>query len=93
MHEFCNKKGINYNNVIDHVVLDKRITKSHTMVPGPDGKFGFGGTCLPKDTNSIYYEMKQVGMKPYILKSVIDRNELKDRKQKDWLKDQGRAIV
>ena len=22
---------------------------SHTMVPGPDGKRGFGGTCFPKD--------------------------------------------
>ena len=38
-------------------------------------------------------EMKEIGMKSYILKSVINRNEEKDRTGKDWLKDHGRAIV
>ena len=93
IYEFCKKKDINYNNVVKHVTLDDRITSSHTMVPGPDGKFGYGGTCLPKDTHSLLKEMEKNNMKSYILKSVIQRNEEKDRNEKDWLDDHGRAIV
>jgi len=25
----------------------------HTAVPGPDGKFGYGGKCFPKDVNAL----------------------------------------
>jgi UDPglucose 6-dehydrogenase len=32
---------------------DLRIGKSHMKVPGPDGRFGFGGSCFPKDTNAF----------------------------------------
>jgi len=28
---------------------DKVIGGTHWQVPGPDGKVGFGGKCLPKD--------------------------------------------
>jgi UDP-glucose 6-dehydrogenase len=27
------------------------VGKTHWDVPGPDGDFGFGGKCFPKDTN------------------------------------------
>lgn len=30
--------------------LDSRIGHSHNQVPGYDGKFGWDGHCLPKDT-------------------------------------------
>lgn len=32
---------------------DSRIGKSHLQVPGPDGKFGFGGACFPKDVQAF----------------------------------------
>ena len=35
------------------VSMDERIGKSHMMVPGPDGKHGFGGMCFPKDTSAF----------------------------------------
>ena len=25
----------------------------HTQVPGPDGKYGYGGKCFPKDVNAL----------------------------------------
>ena len=28
------------------------------QVPGPDGKFGFGGHCFPKDTEAFLYYAK-----------------------------------
>ena len=29
------------------------INDTHTYVPGPDGKFGYGGKCFPKDVNAF----------------------------------------
>ena len=26
---------------------------THAFVPGPDGKFGYGGKCFPKDVNAF----------------------------------------
>ena len=93
MHQFCQIKNINYDNVIKIVGNDDRILHSHTKIPGPDGKYGFGGTCFPKDVASLKYEMEQCNMVPYILKSIITRNELIDRPEKDWCANKGRAVI
>jgi UDP-glucose 6-dehydrogenase len=93
MHQFCELKNINYENVRDLAANDNRILHSHTKVPGPDGKKGFGGTCFPKDTSSLRYEMRKVGMEPYILDSIIKRNEKIDRPEKDWNENEGRAAI
>ena len=34
-----------------------------------------------------------IKMNSYVLKSVIERNELVDRPQKDWALDKGHAVV
>ena len=93
IYEFCEKSGINYESVRDLATKDTRIGGGHTNVPGHDGKKGFGGTCFPKDINSLLYEMKKVDMDSYILKSVITRNETHDRSENDWKENKGRAIV
>jgi len=93
MEEFCRRKGIDYENVRSAAILDSRIGESHTMVPGPDGKRGFGGTCFPKDTNALLYEMNQIGMESYVLRGAIDRNHNVDRKEEDWKEDKGRAVI
>jgi len=43
---------------------DPRMGNSHMQVPGPDGKFGFGGHCFPKDTAGLlhYADKKSVDM-------------------------------
>ena len=53
--------GGNYDTMIEALALDKRIGISHTQVPGPDGQFGWGGHCLPKDTSEFvgYAEWKE----------------------------------
>lgn len=43
----------NFAKIMKVVGLDKRIGSSHTRVPGPDGKQGFGGSCFPKDTSAF----------------------------------------
>ena len=58
------------------------------MVPGYDGKRGFGGTCLPKDINSLRHFMKnKLGLSSYIIDAVCRRNDEKDRPEKDWHND------
>lgn len=42
-----------WDTVMEGVLSDGRISPSHTKVPGPDGGFGFGGTCLPKDITNL----------------------------------------
>jgi UDPglucose 6-dehydrogenase len=93
IHEFCQLKDVNYENVRLLATKDERILQNHTYVPGHDGLKGFGGTCFPKDTSSLRYEMKQSGMKPYIMDSIIERNETVDRPEKDWHNNKGRAII
>ena len=91
--EFCEKNDINYNNVRELAASDDRILHSHTYVPGHDGKKGFGGTCFPKDINSLLHQMKNSNVNSYVLSSVIERNENVDRKAKDWELNKGRAVV
>ena len=79
--------------MIKLAAADDRISTSHTEVPGPDGKFGFGGTCFPKDCNGLLYDMKKNNMKSYILESVLNRNNQKDRPDQDWKNSIGRAVV
>jgi UDPglucose 6-dehydrogenase len=93
IYEFCEKKNINYENVRKIATNDDRITHSHSSVPGHDGKKGFGGTCFPKDTSSLRYEMKKSGMTPYIMDAITERNEKVDRPEKEWLADKGRTII
>ena len=91
--EFCEKKNIIYENVRKLAMNDERILHSHSYVPGPDGKRGFGGTCFPKDSNSLNFQMKKVMMNPYISDAIIKRNINIDRKEKDWESDIGRAVI
>jgi len=93
IYEYCSILGINYNNVRDFSAIDERINFSHTNVPGHDGKKGFGGTCFPKDTSNLKYEMQKVGMKPYIMEAIINRNEIVDRPEKDWNTNKGRSVI
>lgn len=93
IYKYCTKIGVNYDNVRLVACSDKRIGLSHTDVPGPDKKFGYGGTCFPKDTNGLYCEMKKHNTKPLILGAVIKRNEEIDRSEKDWNSNIGRSVI
>ena len=88
VEEFCRKQKIDYKMVAALTSHDKRIGDSHTLVPGNDGKRGFGGTCFPKDVNSMISQMDG----SIILKAVAERNGNVDRPEKEWEQDKGRAV-
>ena len=60
----------NYNKIITAISTDSRIGNSHTLVPGFDGKRGFGGACFPKDTTAFSAFAPEFT----VLKKVIEEN-------------------
>ena len=42
----------------------------HMEVPGPDGRFGFGGACFPKDLSALINFANDQGENLELLKSV-----------------------
>jgi UDPglucose 6-dehydrogenase len=87
IHALCKAIGADYNAVRNGVTLDGRIGSSHTGVPGPDGHYGYGGTCLPKDTSSLLHIMTSNGVDSHIVKAAVVRNKTVDRPERDWEMD------
>jgi UDPglucose 6-dehydrogenase len=53
IYDMCKKMNANYRKIQEGILLSGYINFPHTQVPGPDGKFGYGGKCFPKDVNSL----------------------------------------
>ena len=53
LYDLVNMYGCNYNTILRAAGKDDRVGMGHTRVPGFDGKRGFGGACLPKDTRAF----------------------------------------
>ena len=93
IEEYCRVNNISYRKVRELTLYDDRIGDSHTSVPGPDGKRGFGGTCFPKAVSALLHQMLDSGMMSYILNAARNRNIDIDRKEKDWEQNKGRAVI
>ena len=59
-----------WSHTINTMKMDSRLGSSHWLVPGLDGKRGFGGACLPKDSNALLHEAPSLS----ILNTVIESN-------------------
>ena len=53
VYDYCRRMGVEWANVHAGMLLSGYINDTHTYVPGPDGKFGYGGKCFPKDVNAF----------------------------------------
>lgn len=93
IEEFCRVSNVSYRKVRELVLYDDRIGDSHTSVPGPDGKRGFGGTCFPKDMSSLLHQILDKGLVSYIINATRNRNIDVDRREKDWEEQKGRAVL
>ena len=92
MYQICNKLEIDYDKVIEYTQYDSRIGNSHLEVPGPDGDFGYGGHCFPKDVKALIDVTINLGIQPHILMATDNKNNI-IRKNRDWEKQKGRAII
>lgn len=82
IYQICRAIGVNYEKVKETILLDPRIGRN-INVPGPDGDFGFGGKCFPKDLNALIYMAREAKYRPYLLEEVWRLNE-RVRTKKDW---------
>ena len=89
--QVCDSLEIDYDEVVEHALHDQRLGKSHWSVPGPDGDYGFGGHCFPKDLQAMLSIAKSFDIKTTMLQAVWDKNN-EVRENKDWEKMSGRAV-
>jgi nucleotide sugar dehydrogenase len=91
IYQLCNEVGADYDKVVEYATLDERLGKSHWMVPGHDGDFGFGGHCFPKDLSALIHLSDKLGTINNVLHATQDTND-EVRKNRDWEKMKGRAV-
>ena len=87
-----NKCGADWDMAVEGFIRDGIIGHSHIDVPGPDGKFGFGGSCLPKDVQAMINYGKSIDVILNTLEGAWQTN-LNVRPEKDWELLEGRAVV
>jgi len=92
MKIIADKCNADWSTAIEGFVRDGRIGHSHLSVPGPDGKYGFGGSCFPKDIQALISFSEDLDLNLPTLQGAWNTN-LMVRPEKDWEKLEGRAIV
>ena len=88
MYNVCQQLDLDYDKIVEYATYDERLGKSHWAVPGPDGDFGYGGHCLPKDLSAIVSEFNTYGL----LEAVEQVND-QVREDRDWEHMVGRAVL
>ena len=94
MNEFkllCDKIGGNWDDALNGFASDGRVGDSHLNVPGHDGKFGYGGTCFPKDVNALIHFANVNNIN---INTIIGgwKTNLELRSEKDWEAKHGRSV-
>ena len=92
MYQIAEKIDANWEEVVSGFVSDGRIGHSHLNVPGHDGKYGFGGSCFPKDIQAMIEFAEMFGLNPTVLKGTWEKN-LEVRPEQDWKQLKGRAVT
>tara|TARA_Y100000992_G_C21254515_1_gene487782 strand:+ start:239 stop:1072 length:834 start_codon:yes stop_codon:yes gene_type:complete len=92
IYQICDKLKVDYDKVVEYAVLDDRLGKSHWAVPGPDGDFGFGGHCLPKDLSALIHIAMHLNTETNVLNAVEETNDVV-RQNRDWEDMKGRAVI
>tara|TARA_R110001592_G_scaffold10504_6_gene54352 strand:- start:87 stop:917 length:831 start_codon:yes stop_codon:yes gene_type:complete len=94
MYQICEYLNIDYDKVIEYAKHDDRLGYSHWNVPGPDGDYGYGGHCFPKDVKALINVAMELdsNITPVMLTATDHKNN-SVRKNRDWEQQKGRAVV
>lgn len=76
MYDLAESYGYDWRKMALLLKSDSRLGDSHFRVPGPDGLFGFGGACFPKDTEAMIKFAAKRDVNLNILKTVVKKNDL-----------------
>lgn len=69
VHHLCSQLAENpsfrnsppsYDSVRSVSLLSKLISPNHTLVPGPDSHYGYGGKCFPKDVQAFLHFARSI---------------------------------
>ncbi len=71
MANLCDQLGVDIENVRVGIGSDNRIGYSFIYAG-----CGYGGSCFPKDVQSLIYQTKQAKLQPRILAAVEETNEM-----------------
>lgn len=83
-YDIIQKENANYGKIISAITSDSRVGRSHTTVPGFDGKRGYGGSCFPKDTLAFVKYAKTLKNDFSVLEKVIaENNKYRSKYKKD----------
>lgn len=91
IYQICKGLNLDYDKVIEYSTFDNRLGKSHWAVPGPDGDFGFGGHCFPKDLQALITLAENLDVNCNVLNSTLETNN-EVRNDRDWERMKGRAV-
>lgn len=76
LYQFSKVLDVDWKDIKEISKNDLRLGNSHWDVPGPDGMFGFGGACFPKDVSAIINSSSNFGIDLNLLKSVQNINKM-----------------
>jgi UDPglucose 6-dehydrogenase len=92
IYQLCKVMDIDYDKVIEYAVYDERLGNSHWSVPGPDGDYGFGGHCFPKDLSALLHITHNNETISNVLRGALTTNN-EVRNDRDWEGMKGRAVI
>jgi UDPglucose 6-dehydrogenase len=75
-HGLAQALGVDWDQIAFMLASDSRIGASHLQVPGPDGEFGYGGMCFPKDVSAILKLAQQVSANMDLLTQAVNTNNM-----------------
>lgn len=82
LYQICRAGHARFDVVRKGLLSSGWVNPMHTLVPGPDRRFGFGGKCFPKDTMAFRSYAESIGIMPKVLNAVIEKNG--EIRGKDW---------
>jgi UDPglucose 6-dehydrogenase len=76
LYHLAQAVGVDWKEIKELAKNDSRLGASHWDVPGPDGQYGYGGACFPKDVSAIVEHGLDIGTPLKLLESVKEINSL-----------------
>lgn len=73
--DICQHNGVEYNSVLEAMLSQGGVEHGHWRVPGPDGKRGYSGMCLPKDTVALSAYCEDNALTLYTIDGAIAKNQ------------------
>jgi UDPglucose 6-dehydrogenase len=82
-YELAQAEGVEWRTLKKLAGYDDRIGTTHMDVPGPDGQFGYGGACFPKDVAAIITEALDLNVDLELMQRVETINRRHRNKTND----------